>query len=53
MLIGGLAGAGVGAAIYFSNAQKDRGMVFGSSIALGAVAGLLFPRLRWVPVPLR
>ena len=53
MLIGGLIGAGVGTGIYFSNAQKDRGLVFGSSVALGAVAGLLFPRLRWVPVPLR
>lgn len=53
MLLGGLVGAAVGSAIYFSHAQKDRGIVFGSSVTLGAVGGILVPRLRWVAVPLR
>ena len=53
MLLGAAAGAAVGALVYFSNAQRDRGMVFGTGVGLGAVAGMLFPRMRWLPVPLK
>jgi hypothetical protein len=53
MLVDGLVGLGIGSAVYFSNAQKDRGIVFGSSISVGAVVGLLYPSMRWVAVSLR
>jgi hypothetical protein len=53
MLVDGLIGLGVGSAVYFSNAQKDRGIVFGSGISIGAVVGLLYPSMRWVAVSLR
>jgi hypothetical protein len=53
MLVDGLVGLGIGSAVYFSNAQKDRGIVFGSSVSVGAVVGLLYPSTRWVVVSLR
>jgi hypothetical protein len=53
MFIGSGIGAVVGTLIYVSHVQRDRGVTFGSSIAIGAVAGLLRPGTRWLPVTLR
>jgi hypothetical protein len=53
MLIGSGIGAVVGTLVYVGHVQRDRGVAFGSSIAIGGVIGLLRPGTRWLPVPLR
>lgn len=52
ILIGTGVGALVAAALYNVTVKGDRDIAVGFSIIGGAVAGMLFPHIDWVPVPL-
>lgn len=52
VLLGTGLGALLGAALYPVSSHDDHDIVIGGSVLVGAMAGLLFPRTDWIPVPL-
>ncbi len=53
VLIGTGLGALLGAALYPASSHNDHDLVIGGTVLTGAMLGLIFPRIDWVPVPLR
>ena len=52
ILVGTGIGLLVGVALYPITAHNDHDIFIGLSVIGGAVAGMLFPHVSWVPVPL-
>ncbi len=52
ILVGTGLGALLGAALYPITAHNDHDIFIGLSVIGGAMAGLIFPHVSWVPIPL-
>jgi len=53
LIVGTVIGIAVGAALYPITSHNDHDVFVGLSVLTGAVAGMMFPHIDWVPVPLR